>query len=71
MHGKNFLLNVGYGVVYFDVYPHCLFQGVGTKESVLIEILCSRTNAEINAIKQAYHKSTYITFIRGIANAVI
>jgi len=31
-------------------------QGLGTDEGVLIEILCTRTNAEINAIKQSYQK---------------
>lgn len=33
-----------------------LFQGLGTDEGVLIEILCTRTNAEINAIKHSYQK---------------
>ena len=33
-----------------------LLQGLGTDEGVLIEILCTRTNAEINAIKQSYQK---------------
>lgn len=31
-------------------------QGIGTKESVLIEILCTRTNEEIANIKAAYKK---------------
>lgn len=30
------------------------FQGLGTKEHVLIEILTSRTNAQIIELKQAY-----------------
>jgi hypothetical protein len=30
------------------------FQGAGTDESVLIEILCSRSNDDVNAIKAAY-----------------
>ena len=31
-------------------------QGLGTDEGVLIEILCTRSNAEINAIKQSYQR---------------
>ena len=33
-----------------------LLQGLGTDEGVLIEILCTRSNAEINAIKQSYQR---------------
>uniref|UniRef100_A0A914DUG3 Annexin n=1 Tax=Acrobeloides nanus TaxID=290746 RepID=A0A914DUG3_9BILA len=33
---------------------HKAMAGLGTKESVLIEIMCSRTNAQIQSIKLAY-----------------
>jgi hypothetical protein len=32
------------------------FQGIGTKEGVLIEILLTRTNAEIKEIVECYKK---------------
>ena len=34
-------------------------QGLGTAEGVLIEILCTRTNKEIDAIKQEYKRSEH------------
>ena len=30
------------------------FQGLGTDEQVLVEIICTRTNEQINAFKQSY-----------------
>ncbi|XP_077310475.1 annexin A7 isoform X1 [Lithobates pipiens] len=40
---------------YYDAWSlHHAMKGAGTKESVLIEILCSRTNAEIRNIVQCY-----------------
>lgn len=35
-------------------------QGPGTDETVLIEILCTRSNDEINAIKAAYQKGKHM-----------
>lgn len=36
-------------------------QGVGTDEECLFEILCSRTNEELDAIKKAYTQSKFYT----------
>jgi len=33
---------------------HEAMQGIGTNENTLVEILCTKTNAEMNAIKMAY-----------------
>merc|ERR1712183_330540 len=41
----------------FDAWClHDAMSGAGTTESTLIEIMCSRSNDEINAIKDAYKK---------------
>lgn len=32
----------------------CLFQGLGTDEETLIELVCSRSSAELVEIKQVY-----------------
>ncbi|XP_014664979.1 PREDICTED: uncharacterized protein LOC106807208 [Priapulus caudatus] len=42
-------------------------KGLGTKESVLIEILCTRTNREIEALKKAYES----TFERNLEDDIV
>ena len=42
------------GVSYFSHLPSLSIQGAGTDEACLIEILSSRTNAEILEINQVY-----------------
>lgn len=39
-----------------------IMQGLGTDEDCLIEILCSRSKPELEAIITTYKKSKYITF---------
>ena len=36
--------------------PNIHFQGAGTDESTIIEILCARTDEEIEQIKEEYKK---------------
>lgn len=45
-------------IVYFESQKrNCLFQGLGTDEETLIEILCSRSSDEMKDIKSAYTES--------------
>ncbi|VDN00120.1 unnamed protein product [Onchocerca ochengi] len=36
---------------------HHAISGIGTKEKILIEIICSRTNDEIHRIKEKYREN--------------
>lgn len=38
---------------------HDAVAGIGTDEDVLIEVMCTMSNHEINVIKQAYTASKY------------
>lgn len=40
--------------------PVSMFQGLGTDEDTLIEIICSRTNQELNEINRVYRESKFI-----------
>ena len=41
----------------FDAHSiHNAIRGLGTNDRALIEVLCTRTNQQIKAIKEAYKK---------------
>ena len=42
-------------IFYISVYL-CILQGAGTDETVLVEIMTSRTNEELDEIKEIYEK---------------
>lgn len=45
-----------------------MFQGLGTDEETLIEIVCSRNNEELLEIKRVYKDSTFRSLLSIIFN---
>ena len=54
------------GVSSFSHLPSLSIQGAGTDEACLIEILSSRTNAEILEINQVYKAGEFLGFYSGL-----
>ncbi len=57
---KTWDMGSGYVTWVGDSRLTCVLQGLGTDEDVLIEILCTRTNAQIKLIKETYKKSEFL-----------
>ena len=54
------VLGEDWSLVNGDILTQCAFfhlQGLGTDEDVLIEILCTRSNAQLQEIKRVYKES--------------
>lgn len=67
---ETLLVSLCHPIVDFYVYEiHDAMAGIGTDEDVLIEVLCSLSNYEINVIKDAYRRSeSHKTLIRAQTN---
>lgn len=57
---RNCIPSVSVITVWFLIESKCLFQGLGTDEETLIEILCSRSNTELLEIKQVYRECKFL-----------
>jgi annexin A7/11 len=59
---EDMLVQLLHGPLMADVHNvHDAIKGLGTKESVLTDVLAGRSNADMRAIKQAYHQTWHTT----------
>ena len=56
----NTTLDAFYPTFLLLTHVFLFLQGIGTDEDALIEIMCSRSNAEIHKIRESYKRCKYM-----------